>query len=89
MRQLDALHAIREARKLKWVDPDNIFLVTDSDGHWLEELSRSDRNGLQKSLQALARRRFEPSKRQRLIEQLELAQQAFAQWQMKQFSESG
>ena len=32
MRQLDALHAIREARKLNWVDPDNIFLVGFSEG---------------------------------------------------------
>ena len=32
MRQLDALHAIREARKLSWVDPDNIFLMGFSEG---------------------------------------------------------
>ncbi|MED5534425.1 MAG: dienelactone hydrolase family protein [Pseudomonadota bacterium] len=32
MRQLDALHAIQEARKLKWVDPENIFLVGFSEG---------------------------------------------------------
>ena len=32
MRQFDALHAIREARKLNWVDPDNIFLVGFSEG---------------------------------------------------------
>ena len=32
MRQLDALHAIREARRLNWVDPDNIFLVGFSEG---------------------------------------------------------
>ncbi|MCG8438941.1 MAG: DUF3482 domain-containing protein, partial [Pseudomonadales bacterium] len=63
----------------------DVLVVTDSDGHWLDVLSRGDRNGLQKSLQALARRRFDPSKRQRLIEQLELAQQAFAQWQLEQF----
>lgn len=64
----------------------DVLVVTDSDAHWLEALSRSDRNGLQRSLQALARRRFEPSKRQRLIEQLELAQQAFSQWQLSEFS---
>ncbi len=63
----------------------DVLVVTDSDGHWLDVLSRGDRNALQKSLQALARRRFDPSKRQRLIEQLELAQQAFAQWQLEQF----
>ena len=32
MRQLDALHAIREARRLNWVDPNNIFLVGFSEG---------------------------------------------------------
>lgn len=32
MRQLDTLHAIQEARKLNWVDPDNIFLVGFSEG---------------------------------------------------------
>ena len=32
MRQLDALHAIRETRKLNWVDPNNIFLVGFSEG---------------------------------------------------------
>ena len=63
----------------------DVLVVTEAGNHWLEQLERRDRNGLQKSLQSLASRRFDPSKRQRLIEQLELAQQAFAQWQMQQF----
>jgi hypothetical protein len=32
MRQHDAGYAIREARKLPWVDPDNVFLVGTSEG---------------------------------------------------------
>jgi hypothetical protein len=63
----------------------DVLVVTGADDHWLGQMERSHRNGLQKSLQALAQRRFEPSKRQRLIEQLEWAQQAFAQWQLQAF----
>ena len=53
--------------------------------HWLEHMDRKDRQRLHKTLQSLANRKFEPGKRQRLIEQLEQAQQAFARWQMEQF----
>ena len=67
----------------------DVLVVTGAQDHWLAQMERSHRNGLQKSLQALASRRFDPSKRQRLIEQLELAQQAFAQWQLRPFQESG
>jgi NADH:ubiquinone oxidoreductase subunit E len=48
-------------------------------------MDRKDRQRLHKTLQSLANRKFEPGKRQRLIEQLEQAQQAFGRWQMEQF----
>jgi len=67
----------------------DVLVVIGAQDHWLAQMERSHRNGLQKSLQALASRRFDPSKRQRLIEQLELAQQAFALWQLRPFQESG
>jgi NADH:ubiquinone oxidoreductase subunit E len=62
-----------------------VLAVNDAGEHWLEHMDRKDRQRLHKTLQSLANRKFEPGKRQRLIEQLEQAQQAFGRWQMEQF----
>ena len=41
----------------------DVLVVTGAQDHWLAQMERSHRNGLQKSLQALASRRFDPSRR--------------------------
>ena len=63
----------------------DVLVVNEAGEHWLDHMDRKERQRLHKTLLSLASRKFEPGKRQRLIEQLEQAQQAFGQWQMGQF----
>ncbi len=65
-----------------------MLVVNEAGEHWLDHMDRKERQRLHKTLLSLASRKFEPGKRQRLIEQLEQAQQAFGQWQMGQFEGS-
>ncbi|WP_421711586.1 hypothetical protein [Alcanivorax sp.] len=66
----------------------DVLVVNEAGEHWLDHMDRKERQRLHKTLLSLASRKFEPGKRQRLIEQLEQAQQAFGQWQMGQFEGS-